>query len=135
MIKHEEEVKEWLKIANDDYGAAKYLFGKKQSKPLEIICYHCQQCAEKSFKAYLCSKGVEIPKTHGLKFLCHRCADFQAAFTNFFEDCEDLEVYATKARYPSLIEIEEINAKTALRQARLIFNFVSKLLEDEMGMN
>ena len=46
-------VTEWLQIAYDDYDSAKYLFDRPSRKPLEIICYHCQQSVEKSLKAFL----------------------------------------------------------------------------------
>ena len=68
-------VKKWLEIANDDYYAASILYGTEHRKPLEVVCYHCQQSIEKSLKAYLCAKGVEIPKTHDLTMLCRRCKD------------------------------------------------------------
>ena len=57
-------VAEWLQVAYDDYDTALYLAQKPHRKPLEIICYHCQQSVEKSLKAFLCASGVEIPRTH-----------------------------------------------------------------------
>lgn len=119
-------VQEWLQIAYDDYDAARYLFENKRPKPLEIVCYHCQQSAEKSLKGYLCSKEIEVPKTHEVGLLCHRCAEFDNGFAAFFKDSAILEGYATNTRYPNKIEIEEHNAKKALSQALAIYEFVSK---------
>ena len=65
-------VNEWLQIAYDDYDSALFLFQNKHPKPLEIICYHCQQSVEKSLKAYLCAKGIDVPKTHEVGLLCRR---------------------------------------------------------------
>ena len=42
-----ESFSEWLRYANMDLDAAKFLFENQYPKPLEIICYHCQQAAEK----------------------------------------------------------------------------------------
>ncbi|MHB8125320.1 MAG: HEPN domain-containing protein [Desulfitobacteriaceae bacterium] len=39
-------VKSWCDFAKDDLITAKYLLGLHPLK-LEIICYHCQQSAEK----------------------------------------------------------------------------------------
>jgi len=39
-------VAEWLQIAYEDLDSAQFLFDHKHPKPLEIICYHCQQSAE-----------------------------------------------------------------------------------------
>ena len=61
---------EWLQIAYDDYDSARFLFDNKLPKPLEIICYHCQQSAEKSLKAFLCANDVVIPKTHEVARVC-----------------------------------------------------------------
>ena len=36
---------EWIEFARNDLESADYLTNKKPL-PLEIICYHCQQCAE-----------------------------------------------------------------------------------------
>ncbi|HBQ65195.1 MAG TPA: hypothetical protein DD727_09850 [Clostridiales bacterium] len=38
--------REWLEYARKDLDAAKYL-ATMDPKPIEIICYHCQQSAEK----------------------------------------------------------------------------------------
>jgi len=116
-------VAEWLKIAHDDYNSAKYLFDNMNPKPLEIICYHCQQAVEKSLKAFLCSKGVEIPKTHDVGLLCQQCAEFDDGFKSFQEACDEMVVYATHTRYPIRIGIEEHNAKRALNQASEVYCF------------
>ena len=52
-------ITEWLEIA---YDTARFLFDKKHPKPLEIICYHCQQSVEKSLKAFLCANDIKITK-------------------------------------------------------------------------
>jgi len=36
-------VSEWLEIASNDLTVAHHLFDTMHPKPLEIICYHCQQ--------------------------------------------------------------------------------------------
>ena len=119
-------VNEWLQIAYTDYDTALYLFKHKLPKPLEIICYHCQQSVEKSLKAYLCANGIDVPRTHETGLLCHRCFDFDQSFRNFFDYCEELEIYATGTRYPHQIEIDDINAEKALWQSKEIYGFVSE---------
>jgi len=122
-------VQEWLLIAYEDYDAAQYLFDNKCPKPLTIICYHCQQSAEKSLKAFLCASGVDIPKTHEIGLLCRCCYELNESFADFFVDCEELEIYATNTRYPSRIEIDEPHAKRALRQAITVYNHVTKQVQ------
>ena len=50
----QEEYKEWLVFAKTDYESAKYLNGAPfHPRPLNVICYHCQQAAEKAVKALI----------------------------------------------------------------------------------
>ena len=67
------EYSKWTKIADEDLESAVFLTNK-HPKPLEIICYHCQQCAEKYLKAFLILEGMKIPKTHDLNFLNKECS-------------------------------------------------------------
>jgi len=47
--------KEWLKYSRSDLNTAVHMFNEVNPKETEIACYHTQQCAEKSFKAFLIS--------------------------------------------------------------------------------
>ena len=38
---------DWYRFGDMDLNAAEILRDYSPQKPLEIICYHCQQCAEK----------------------------------------------------------------------------------------
>lgn len=124
---------EWLQVAYDDYDAALYLFQKPHRKPVEIICYHCQQSAEKSLKAFLCASGVEIQKTHDTGILCHQCIDIDDSFAKFLEPCEELAIYATETRYPVRIEIDEAAAMRNLEQALEIYSFVSGIIKSPIS--
>ncbi len=52
------ETKSWLDFAQEDFIVAKHLYDALYPKPLEIICYHCQQAAEKAIKAVIVSLGL-----------------------------------------------------------------------------
>jgi HEPN domain-containing protein len=121
-------VSQWMQIAYEDYDSALYLFEHKHPKPLEIICYHCQQSAEKALKAYLCSRGADVPKVHEVGLLCRRCKELDEEFSAFLTHCEELEIFATQTRYPNRMEIEEHNANRALKQALALYNFVLEKL-------
>ncbi|HEC02797.1 MAG TPA: HEPN domain-containing protein [Phycisphaerales bacterium] len=41
----------------------------EESDLTDIVCFHCQQCAEKYLKALLVYLGVHFPKTHDLRLL------------------------------------------------------------------
>ena len=55
-------LKAWIKKAENDLIAAKILFKTKPEPPLDIICFHAQQCAEKYIKAYLVYHNIEFEK-------------------------------------------------------------------------
>jgi len=63
-----EAAKEWFKIAESDLSSAAFL-QEMRPTPVEIICYHCQQSAEKYLKGFLSLKEEEIQKTHDLVLL------------------------------------------------------------------
>lgn len=47
------EVREWLKKAEEDFAGALHL-SRRRKKPLpDLVCFHCQQAAEKFLKAFL----------------------------------------------------------------------------------
>jgi len=55
-----ENVREWLQLADDDLYSAKIL-NEQVRRPFEIICYHCAQSIEKYLKAYLTFNNI-VPK-------------------------------------------------------------------------
>ena len=66
---------EWLDFAYMDLSAAEHLLTMRPL-PVEIICYHCEQAAEKFLKATLVQFDREPPKTHDLIQLCRLVQDF-----------------------------------------------------------
>lgn len=116
-------VKEWLDFANRDIDSAKYLLGM-HPVPLEIICYHCEQAAEKMLKCYLIHQDVEPPRTHDLRLLCKMCADIDKTFDNISQYCIDLTPFGVQPRYPFEIEIIESDMQKAIIDADHIMNFI-----------
>lgn len=72
-MKNESDVKEWVRYANMDVLSANHLNEIQYPKPLEIICYHCQQAAEKMLKALLLKirypQELNIKEYHVVKAL------------------------------------------------------------------
>lgn len=67
-----EEYQEWLAFAKTDYQSADYLNGASfYPRPFNVICYHCQQAAEKAVKALIVYFGSQggMPKVHDISFL------------------------------------------------------------------
>jgi HEPN domain-containing protein len=100
-----------------------YLYQKLTQKPLEIICYHCQQAVEKSLKAFICATDIEIPRTHNTGELCNLCGEFDRAFYQIEDKCKIFTPFATETRYPGKREIAEATVERLLRQALEIHEF------------
>jgi len=114
---------EWFRFADTDLGAANHMLSMRP-QPLEIICYHCQQSAEKYLKGYLIYKGViEPPKTHNLVTLCNLCATYDNHFAEIRKQCVVLSDYGIQPRYPHELFIEEHHMTKALDYARQIKTF------------
>ena len=70
MDKYKAEIlQQWLNKAKDDLRAAEYLSTMHHPTPDEIICFHCQQTAEKYLKAFIFLQDIEPEKTHDLREL------------------------------------------------------------------
>jgi len=122
-------VLEWFKFANRDLAVAEHLQKTMHPQPLEVICYQCQQAAEKYLKGYLIYKGVsEPPKIHDLIKLLNMCLKFDEAFKSIYMQCEFLNRFSVLPRYPEELEIYEGLMERAVKYANEIKSF-SPLLE------
>ena len=99
-MKNEKILKEWMEFAEMDFLTAKHLYEHMYPKPLEIICYHCQQAIEKLLKGVLISRGVAIKKTHDLGLLAEMLQEYAKVDEKYLEMCDDLTPYGVKIRYP-----------------------------------
>jgi HEPN domain-containing protein len=112
----------WLRKADSDLANADLCLAAEKS--LDTACFHCQQAAEKSLKAYLIAKKAEFPFIHDLKRLLDVCSQLDSAFDAFTTDVLRLTPYAVATRYdeafwPDIAEVQE-----ALDSARAICRFV-----------
>ncbi|GHV88107.1 hypothetical protein AGMMS50267_04670 [Spirochaetia bacterium] len=60
----DKELKQWFSKADDDLKSAEYLATMHYPRPEGIICFHCQQSAEKYLKGFLFQKDVSFPNIH-----------------------------------------------------------------------
>ena len=114
-----QEVKNWLDMAEMDYGVADHLFKTYYPKPYEIICYHCQQSAEKILKAIIIAKGSQggIPRSHDLSFLMNQIKNKVIIEEKLYDYADELTPYGIAVRYPNELFIEEHHVKDALKMA------------------
>ena len=115
---------EWQRYASQDLASAEFLLIMKP-QPLEVICYHCQQCAERHLKSYMAYLGVNITKTHDLVSLNKTCREHDSSFAAIGDDCLELTDYGIQVRYPFQLELSESDISLAIQSARRIADFVS----------
>ena len=118
----------WINIAQRDLMAAEQ--GLKVYPVLaEIVCFHCQQAAEKYLKAYLVKHQVEFQKTHNIMSLINICSTVDSVFKEKLLYADLLTDYAVEIRYPDEWyepTIEE--AKDAYRVACEVKQFVLDMI-------
>ena len=100
-----------------DLDEAKFLFENQYPAPLEIICYHCQQAAEKFLKSITVSRGLEVVKTHGLLKILDQYHAQIAVPREIVVAAGTLTQFATKTHYPQEIALDETVTKAALAHA------------------
>jgi len=126
-----ELVAEWFRFADIDIDTALLL---KDMRPqhYEVICFHCQQAAEKYIKGFLISKDQMPPKTHDLDHLCHLCAEHEQIFLDLLPQCLYLTRFAVQPRYPKEMPITSTDVKQAIQYTLEIkdFSVIVKLRED-----
>jgi len=120
-------VNEWLKYANNDLEAANHLLTLYPLK-LEIICYLCQQSAEKMLKAFWLYSEIFPPKTHDLELLRSKCEEFDASFLELAGECIRLNDYSSQPRYPFSLEITDGDMQMAIKDSKKISDFVKSLI-------
>jgi HEPN domain-containing protein len=114
----DKELKQWFSLADDDLKSAEYLATMRYPRPEEIICFHCQQSAEKYLKGFLFQNNVEFPKTHDLVKLLELCEDVDARFSTILPKCNTLNRYSVVPRYPDELEIIPEDTANALQYAK-----------------
>ena len=132
-LDRKEEYREWLAFAQTDYDCAKYLNeAPLYPKPLNIICYHCQQAAEKAVKGLIVYFGSQggMPKVHDISFLLNQ-------IKHIVQEEKGIEVshlllltanalskYGIAPRYPNEIDVDEVQTGKALKDADTILTWV-----------
>jgi len=119
---------EWFRVAQADLDSAEFLQGMRPI-PIEVICYHCQQSAEKYLKGFLALNGEVIEKIHDLVRLNKMCLKYEKNFETIEADCLLLTDYAVNVRYPFPMDINDTDMHLALKSARKIKDLILEIAE------
>ena len=114
-----DDAKEWLSFAEADLGVAEHLNKTYHPKPLEIICFHCQQAAEKTVKSIIVLNGSQggIPKKHDLFLLLNQIKNMVSIDEKYYDYADILAPYGVAMRYPNELFLEERHAEKAIQMA------------------
>ena len=120
---------EWMDYARNDLRAAEYLTNL-HPQPVEIICFHCQQAAEKALKGYLVSRDIRPPKIHDLYQLLELCKGNER-ITVFTEEAIALNDYSVISRYPGMRELTQQDKDEALAYAHKILSAIEAEIQTD----
>lgn len=118
---------EWVSKAEEDFAAAERLLCVRNTPLYAIVCFHCQQCAEKYLKAVLQEHKQSIPKIHHLIELLTLISQVEPTCQFLRSDLEILEDYAVDFRYPGIVATKD-DAKSAYKAAKTIRAFIRQRL-------
>ena len=123
-----QDVQEWLDYAWTDYDVAVFLYENRRPQPLEIICYHCQQAAEKAIKALYIALDIPggVPRKHDLSFLLNQIQGKVAVSKELRQHADSLSVYCIAARYPAEIPVDDGRTRLAVLAAKYIMDWVKE---------
>ena len=112
------ETGRWVRKAEADHRGARKLHGSKPPVH-DLVCFHCQQSAEKYLKALLQEFGVRFPRTHILDDLVDLLLPHDPTVKVIAGTANRLTKYAVDYRYPEE-DATKRQATAALRDATRI---------------
>jgi HEPN domain-containing protein len=85
----------------------------------DLVCFHCQQGAEKYFKALLEERGIAAAKTHDLEQLLSILLPYHPELRSIKRGLDSLTDFAVDTRYPR-VHASKRQATYALRRAERV---------------
>jgi HEPN domain-containing protein len=112
------EAAQWVRYAEEDLLGARAL--AIASQPLRnLVCFHCQQSAEKYLKALVQDLGLVVPRTHDLEELLDLLLPHDATLAKRRRGLRSLTRYAVGFRYPG-IRATTRQMQAALRETGIV---------------
>ena len=131
MTPHElrvQETRTWMEKAAVDLRSARVLL---DARIPDSAMFHCQQAAEKSFKAFLTWHNTPFRRVHDLEETGRACVSIDPSLETITRRAEPLTEYAWKLRYPGEPYIPElVEAEKGLGIAREVFGEVGDRLPE-----
>ena len=88
----------WIRQAERDLDDAEY---NRAGHRYSLVCFLCQQAAEKALKAFLYARGAEQVLGHSVAELAAACVQVDRAFEPLPRTAAPLDQYSVPTRYPN----------------------------------
>ena len=127
----ETNYKAWLaKAANDMLNIENNL--SSEEIPWDTVCFHAQQAAEKTLKAFIVYHQLPLTWVHDLVALLNQCILIDRELANLQEACMRLTYYAVVVRYPDdFYEPDEIEGIEMVTLSKRIQERIIDFLRNE----
>ena len=127
-----DEARKWLEFAKTDLGVSRLLLEVYYPQPLEIICYHCQQAAEKAIKSVVLYHGAPggLPKKHNLSFLLEQIKNLEEIPEEYYDYADALTPYGITVRYPDELSIQLQHAMKAIDYAEKFVCWAENVVQE-----
>ena len=124
------EAYSWMSTAKQDLLIAKHLLQTFHPVPVEVICYHSQQSAEKAVKALILflHTGESIPRVHDIAYLLNTLESQISVPEDCFDHADTLTPYGVAARYPNELNLETHHARKAIECAEAILLWAESIM-------
>lgn len=123
------EFEKWIQKAESDLTIVEKDI-VTDSPVTDVLCFHCQQAAEKYLKAYIVYRNQIPERTHLIERLPNICANFDSEFEKL-SDVVLLTTYAVELRYPDDMYFPTLTeTKKALKLAKKVKKFVLNKIAD-----
>lgn len=119
----------WFDKGHRDLELAKAMLPHWEKFP-DLLCYHCQQAAEKQLKALLLHYGQSVKRTHDLEELLDLLKVFESSVSaEHYNNALKINDYSILMRYPGLsVDPSEADVLEAIDSAAFFQDFVRSIL-------
>ena len=111
--------RDWIEKAEADHLAAVDLARRRKLPLHDMVCFHCQQSAEKYLKARLEEAGIHFPKTHDLEAILALALTVEPLWSALLTATRRLKPFGVLIRYPGN-DASKAQARRALTDAKAI---------------
>jgi HEPN domain-containing protein len=114
-----------MRKAGNDLAAAR--IGLAHGAPLDTVCFHVQQGAEKMLKAALAAKDLDYPFTHELHDLLELAVPHYPALVEFADTIPEYTEFAVRLRYDDIPWMTREEVENALKEVERLREFLLPL--------